>query len=321
MKKLGKILLFIIIIVVTIFVVISFMNSGDMPQEESIKDDETEKIGNEVVAEENIIGEYAVEEKSGKSVTKKLIVVKVEEKSLKTMDYDETLDIVSVKNEDMSKFKQGQEILVYYDGIVLTSYPGRINADKIEILKEKSDVEIPIEVLRFYNYSQNNISVETQEISNKGIVFKITDLNEIPLDYGNHYEYSILKKNVENEEYNRNLGIDYNAITPAVTTDTYTTTSSYSPDPNRLKTVWEEPELIGNESYKNCDWEVLSDEGMTLIGNSNWTDLYGELGTGEYEFKAYRKPSENDSFFKCVSINFTVDEFGNITHEETDLGW
>lgn len=318
MKKVSKILLLIMISVITIFIVKSFINSKEIPQKENVIDEEIKITQNEIAVKENTEKESFEKENS---VTKKLIVVKVEEKSLKTMDFDETLYVVSVRNEDTSKFIQGQEILVYYDGIVLTSYPGGITADKIEILKEESDIEIPIEVLRHYNYSQKNISASVEEISNTGIVFRISDLNEIPLDYGNHYEYSILKKNVENEEYNQNLGIDYNAITPAVTTDTYTTTSSYSPDPNRLKQVWEEPELIGNETYKNCDWEILSEEGMTLIGNSNWTDLYGELGIGEYEFKAYRKTSENDSFFRCVSINFTVDEFGNVAYEEPEFGW
>lgn len=321
MKKVSKIFIILLVVIILILGGLQLWIYLD-----SIKEKEKLAInstGNKSSTEENIAVENVIEESSEKerSVTKKLIVVKVEEKSLKTMDYDETLYVVSVRNEDTSKFKQGQEILVYYDGIIQTSYPGGITADKVEILKDESDIEIPVEVLRHYNYSQKNISVEIKEISNTRIVFNIVDLNEIPLDYGNYYEYSIVKKNVENENYNQNLGIDYNAITPAVTTETYTTTSSYTPDPNRLKTVWEEPELIGNENYKNCDWEILSEEGMTLVGMSDWTDLYGELGEGEYKFKAYRKPSEDDSFFRCVSINFTVDEFGNATYKEPELGW
>ncbi|MBR3614058.1 MAG: DUF3221 domain-containing protein [Clostridia bacterium] len=318
MKKISKVLLFIIIVAITIFAIITFSNSKDVPQGENMIDGESEIIQNEITVKKNTTRVSIGKEKS---VKKKLIVVKVEEKSLKTMDFDENLYVVSVKNEDTSKFKQGQEILVYYDGIILTSYPGGITADKIEILKEESDIEIPIEVLRHYNYSQKNISASVEEISNTGIVFNITDLNKIPLEYGNDYEYSILKKNVENEEYNQNLGIDYNAITPGITTDTYTTTSSYRPDPNRLKQVWEEPELIANESYKNCDWEITSDEGINLVGKSDWTNLYGELTEGEYELKVYRKPSEHDSFFKCVRIEFTIDEYGNVTYKEPTLGW
>lgn len=146
-----------------------------------------------------------------------------------------------------------------------------------------------MEQWRHYNYSQKNISVEVKEISNTGIVFEITDLNKIHLDYGSYYEYSIIKKNVENEEYNQNLEFDDDAYTPPVTTNTYATTSSYSPDTNRLKTIWEEVELIGNENYKNCDWETISEEGLKLIGRSDWTDLYGELG--------------------------------KVTNEETEFGW
>ena len=89
-----------------------------------------------------VIGLYAYRYFENAKTQMKLVVVKVEDKCLKTIQSDKELMSVSVKNEDTSKFKEGQEIMVYYDGVVLTSYPGQIIADKIEILKEKSNIEI-----------------------------------------------------------------------------------------------------------------------------------------------------------------------------------
>lgn len=253
--------------------------------------------------------------------TMKLIVVNVEGKRLETMDFNEKLYSVSLKDGDTSKFKQGQEVLIYYDGVVLTTYPGQITADKVDILEEKSNKEIPVEVLRYWNFSQKNISAKIEKISNTGIAFKITDLNEVPLDYGNTYEYSIVKKNVENEEYNENLEFDYDAYTPPVTTDTYSTTSSYRPDPNRLKKVWEETELIGNESEKNCNWDSMLDNGTIFVGKTDWSNLYGELDNGEYMLEICRKPAKDDSFFKSVLVYFTIDENENITYEEPEFSF
>ena len=318
MKKIGKKILFVLIIVITISIIIIFKNLNKIEQQQAkivaTNENEIENVVVEDVTTENDV-------KIDRSVTKKAVVVKVEEKSLKVIDYQtESLYIVSVRNEDMSKFKQGQEIKIYYDGIVLTSYPGQITADKVEIIKEKSDKEIPLEVLRFYNYSQDNISVAISELSKEGIDFYIIDSNEYPLDYGECCEYEILKKNVENEEYNQNLGIDYNAITPGKTTDTYTTTSSYNPDPNRFKTVWEEPKVL-NEYNKLCNWSINSDNILTLRGKINWNEIYGKLGEGEYEIKLCRTPEIIDSFFKCVRVKFFVDENGNVTYEYPSLGF
>lgn len=253
--------------------------------------------------------------------TMKLVVVNAEGKRLETMDYNEKMYSVSIKDGDTSDFKKGQEVLIYYDGIVATTYPGQITADKVEILKEKSNKEIPVEVLRYWSFSPKNISAKVEEISNTGINFKITDLNEIPLDYGKAYEYSIVKKNVENEEYNQNLEFDYNAYTPPVTTDTYSTTSSYRPDSNRLKKVWEEPELMGNEEDKICNWDSILDDGKIFVGKCNWINLYGKLESGEYEFKAYRTPEKVDDFFQCIIVKFIIDENGNITYEESEFSF
>lgn len=326
MKKVEKIILFII--VVTILVIIMFENSGSNVDKKEFENESNNIIVNDkdnavanTVEKSNPVQENV---KEGRTVTKKLIVVNVEEKILKTMDLnDDSLYVISTKNEDMTRFKQGQEIKIFYDGIILTTYPGQITADKVEILKEKSDKEIPIEVLRHYNYSQNNISVSIDEFSNENLNFYIIDSNEYPLDYGDYCEYQILKKNTENEEFNNALIVknkEERDVELVETDGKVTATKPYNPNAEEYKTVWEEIKVL-KEDNKLCNWIVNSDNILTLRGKINWKDIYGKLGEGEYEIKLYRTPEKIDSFFKCVRVKFLIDENGKLTYEEPSLGW
>ena len=104
-KKIGKIILFVLIVVITISIIIIFKNLNKIEQQQAkivaTNENEIENVVEDVTTENDV--------KIDRSVTKKAVVVKVEEKSLKVIDYQtESLYIVSVRNEDMSKFKQGQ---------------------------------------------------------------------------------------------------------------------------------------------------------------------------------------------------------------------
>ena len=60
---------------------------------------------------------------------------------------------IGITNTEDIEFKKGQEILIYFNGDVMETYPAQLgNIGKIEILKEQSDVQIPDDILRFcYN--------------------------------------------------------------------------------------------------------------------------------------------------------------------------
>lgn len=130
-------------------------------------------------------------------ITEKGIIIKVEDSSLKIMEFDESIlivDLEKMKYQDLSKFKVGQEILIYYDGITETMYPGRIYADRIKILKEKTEIEIPIDVLRYANSSMDNISINIEEFTKSELKFSIIDKNELSYEYDMEYEYYIYEK-------------------------------------------------------------------------------------------------------------------------------
>ena len=155
--------------------------------------------------EENYREEYGDQKENNISATMKAVVVKVNKNSLMVMQADnQSLNSVSFSEEGNIGFKQGQEILIYFDGMVAESYPAQIhNVGKIEILKEKSDIEIPNSTLRYCYSSHNNVTVSISELTKTGIEIIIKDTNELQYDYSN--TYTIYKK-VKNENY---TGIGY----------------------------------------------------------------------------------------------------------------
>lgn len=139
------------------------------------------------------------------SSTIKAVVVKPE-KGLLVMETENTNELYSVnyQNKGNIEFKQGQEILIYFDGVVLETYPAQItNVEKIEILKEKSDIKIPDNILRYCYSSRNNVIVSISEVSKTGIEIIIKDTNELQYEYSNSYK---INKKVKNKDY---TGVGY----------------------------------------------------------------------------------------------------------------
>lgn len=139
------------------------------------------------------------------SSTIKAVVVKPE-KGLLVMGTENTNELYSVnyQNKENIEFKQGQEILIYFDGVVLETYPAQItNVEKIEILKEKSDIKIPDNILRYCYSSRNNVIVSISEVSKTGIEIIIKDTNELQYEYSNSYK---INKKVKNKDY---TGVGY----------------------------------------------------------------------------------------------------------------
>ncbi len=129
-----------------------------------------------------------------KKVTEKGIIIKINETLLTIMKFDESILIVDLKKIESNEFEIGQEILVYYDGFTETTYPGKIYADKIKILKEKTEVEIPIDVLRYANSSMEKKTINIEEFTKDKIKFSIIDTNELPYEYDMEYKYYIYEK-------------------------------------------------------------------------------------------------------------------------------
>lgn len=136
----------------------------------------------------------------------KAVVVQVRDNSMVVVENNTSkgLLIIGFSDEGNIGYKQGQEIAIYYNGIVDSMYPGRIDSpDKIKITKEKSNIEIPEEALRYCYSSRDNINVEISELTNNGIHLKITDTNELQYNYAHNYKIS---KEVKNPNY---TGIGY----------------------------------------------------------------------------------------------------------------
>lgn len=199
--------------------------------------------------------------------TKSAVVVKVNDKCLDVMGFEHNNDLycVSFASEGNIGFKQGQEILIYYDGIIAQSFPAQINhVKKIEIVQQNSNIEIPDDVIRWCYNSRNNVSVSINNFTNSGISLTITDTNKLPYDYSN--SYTIYKKNKKSEK----VTIDTNRIIPG----TENSTSAYIPD--NIQPLWEEVPKISN--ILSEDTGIFSSSNNILKKTYDWTNLYGNLG-------------------------------------------
>ena len=108
--------------------------------------------------------------------------------------------------------------MIYYDGFVMTTYPGQLgNVGKIEIIKEKSNIEIPDNILKFCYSSRSKVNINISELTNKGISLTITDTNELPYNYSHSY---IINKKYNNE--------DYTGIGQKIGEDTENSTAGYT---------------------------------------------------------------------------------------------
>lgn len=124
----------------------------------------------------------------------KAVVVKVNDNSLLAEVEGEGLCSVSFGRNGNIGFKKGQEIEIYFSGLINASYPGGIvNVGKIEILKEDSGREISKGALQYCYNSKENVTIEIEEFTKERVVLKIKDTNELPYEYSE--QFTILRKN------------------------------------------------------------------------------------------------------------------------------
>lgn len=140
-------------------------------------------------------------ENNNMSSTIKAVIVKVNENNLLAMGIENGSELYSVGLSNIKdiEFKKDQEILIYFDGNVMETYPAQLgNIGKIEIIKEKSDIKIPDEIIRFCYNSKDNVDITILELSSSSITLTIKDTNDLPYNYSHSY---IINKKVKNENY------------------------------------------------------------------------------------------------------------------------
>lgn len=138
------------------------------------------------------------EQDNNMRATLKAVVVKVNDNNFLAMGIENGNDLYSVGLDNI-ELKKGQEILIYFNGDIMESYPAQLgDVGKIEIVKDKSDIPIPDDILRFCYSSKDNVTITISELSNKGITLNIKDTNELPYNYSHSY---VINKKIKNENY------------------------------------------------------------------------------------------------------------------------
>ena len=207
------------------------------------------------VVKQDIENVQAIENRD-KIATKEAIVVKVNDDSIDVMGTDNENDLLTVKYSEDGNigFEQGQEVLIYFNGVIEPVQPKTIDTvGKIEIIKENSDISIPESALRNFYSSFDNVEVTVDDLNDTGITFTIKDTNELKYNYAD--TYIIRKKNVN--------------TMPAEENESYSSTSAVSIN-------WEELEKATGVDSKTTGMTQNVDEN-TIRKTYNWSNLYGKL--------------------------------------------
>lgn len=217
------------------------------------------------------------------------VIVKVEEKTIYAISTEDTQNLITIgfTEEGDIGYKQYQEIEIYFDGIILESYPAQLgNVGKIEIVKEKSDIEIPENILKQCYSSDDNVNIDILELTCNGIDLNITDFNSLEYNYSHNYKiYEKIKNENYDEEGSNSTSLEY---------------------------IWQEKDVISN--ILSEDTEIVEETEENIIKRKfDWNNLYGELESGEYEFVL----GDDDSI--GIRIFFTIDDEYNVTHGQAEF--
>ena len=231
--------------------------------------------------------------------TMDVVIVRVDDTYLEVINKDDPNDVMraNIPDDDINEYKQNQEVRVYYNGMINEMYPGSFDkVSKIEILKDNSDVTIPEKALKLFYSSRNNVSVSNINVTQTGISFEIKDTNEYKYEYTN--TYTLFKKNPEAEQVKA----------PSMPIVTGNTTSSYEGSGIPL---WEEASKVSDvNSEDTVTSENIAEDTVRKI--CDWTNIYGKLESGEYDFSL-----TVEGFY--IRIKFTVNENGEISNVTSDF--
>lgn len=251
------------------------------------KDREIKDVIIDNVNIENSIGNIAK--------TKRMVIVKVNNTTLSVMDVEkqEDLYVVTIPKGENLNFKQGQEILIHYNGNIIYTFPRQIvNVGKIEIIQEVSEIEIPTDVLRYFYNDKDKVKVSIDELTDIGIAITITDTNNLPYEYDTNGNLYCTYKLSEDVMTSQNVQAVGNLIS--------------SNAEEIIKEIKIE-ELTQNEN-------IEANETITKMSYT-WAEAGSKLKKGEYQFVV---STANWSHFS-IRVNFQVDDSGNIIYDSISL--
>ena len=282
MKRGLKVLIIVLVILVVLAVAILL-----------VKHFTTNEVNNELT------GNSISYDNADAIATMDVVIVRVDDTYLEVINKDDPNDVMraNIPDDDINEYKQNQEVRVYYNGMINEMYPGSFDkVSKIEILKDNSDVTIPEKALKLFYSSRNNVSVSNINVTQTGISFEIKDTNEYKYGYTN--TYTLFKKNPEAEQVKA----------PSMPIVTGNTTSSYEGSGIPL---WEEASKVSDvNSEDTVTSENIAEDTVRKI--CDWTNIYGKLESGEYDFSL-----TVEGFY--IRIKFTVNENGEISNVTSDF--
>ena len=188
------------------------------------------------------------------------------------------------------QLKQGQEVeITYHYNETSEKYEYEAVIEKVEILKEKSDTEIPEDIIVNAYSSKENVKIAVDEIANTKIKFTITDINQYKYNYS-RMEYDLRRYNPPPTK------------TEVTETETGMSVAGYDPWPELAKI---------NDTSTEKNYEI--DENGQIEVNINWEEVYGKLEEGKYRISlstvngTRKEIIGNNTTYKLDAITIQID--------------
>lgn len=124
-----------------------------------------------------------------------VIVIKSNQYSITGIDDNNDLIVVESMIQDLSGFRQGQTVKVYYGGVITSTWPGRITATKVK-LKDDSRIQIADNYLRYAYSNTKNVELDISESTVDEFKFSIVDNNSLKYLYNEDCKFSLSKDGV-----------------------------------------------------------------------------------------------------------------------------
>ena len=271
------------------------------------------KISNvkKIEAVDNDIKEKEYLENRNMVALKKAIIAGVNQDSLYVVDSENQnlLYQVAFAKEGNIGFKVGQEVAIYFNGKESFTNKNGImgfeNVGKIEITNSNTNYLIPEDILKKFYTTFDNVDVNVENITNKGITFTITDKNNVKYNLKNN---CALFRNIANKPSNE----------PIIGEDGSMTIPGYEGD------KWQELAEISDDIENTANIQNIDEN--TNRYTYNWSNIYGNLKSGEYRFVLGDIKVESNYLvirnnIENISVEFELDNNGKISDVEIEKGF
>lgn len=315
----SKIILIICVIAIIVYgMIMIFKNNYEISKvndESSTNNVVVTKPGNLKIEEDEVL-------KS--KVLKNAVVIKNLNDYMYVYNAEKGVFSISYPKDEDKEFKKGQEVNIFFnDEMIIATNPPRLNEiEKIEVLKEETEIEVPSSVWSNYYSDTYEVDISVNNCNTTGISISITDKNEYPIVYTNKYRLEKISRNTvssDDTSTNNIINVDNDTNTTITNSSKNNNQDSYLTGSVMTRQQYKDLLLVNNSdgAYSDSIKENIKKDKYqnTVIEKIiNWKDICGNLKKGDYKFRL-----ECEGKISGITVSFSVEDNGSVSHNDPKM--